>query len=66
MRAWKISLHPQEGSMRKILASAMLALALAGGVMTFIASSNVAQAHPHKQCANLNNDYNEDIPGDPC
>jgi hypothetical protein len=31
--------------MRRILLSVMLALTLAGGLMTFIAS-NVAQAHP--------------------
>ena len=44
--------HPQEGRMRRILALAILALTLAGGLMTFIAS-NEAQARdhgPHGSC----------------
>jgi hypothetical protein len=52
--------------MRRILASAMLALVIAGGIVTFIESSNVAQATPHKHCGRLNNEANEDNPDDPC
>jgi hypothetical protein len=33
--------------MRRILASAMLALALAGGIMTFVGSFTSVEAQPH-------------------
>jgi hypothetical protein len=49
--------------MRRILASAMLALILAGGIMTVVASLQ-AQAKPH--FVNCNSDLGEDNPADPC
>jgi hypothetical protein len=36
--------------MRRILLSVMLVFILAGGVITFISSSNVAQAHSDHHC----------------
>jgi hypothetical protein len=46
--------------MRRILASAILALILAGGIVTFIASSNVAQAGDGKHCIMAEGEHFED------
>jgi hypothetical protein len=54
--------------MRRILALAMLALTLAGGIMTFTASVTSVQAqdtHRHHR-GPCTNDASEDIPSDPC
>jgi len=53
--------------MRRILASAMLALTLAGGIMAFMAASIPSvQADPHKHRPPCTNDASEDNPFDPC
>jgi hypothetical protein len=45
--------------MRRILASAMLALTLAGGIMTFVGSFTSVEAHPHSPFSGCNEGPNE-------